>query len=235
MAQHFLQSAKARSLSLASVAQLSDDEAADLFAKIRWPDTNGEPVCPHCGSPSAYRARRANGMLRFRCKGCRKDFTLTSGTIIGHHKLPLKTILLAVTIFCNEVKGKSSMALSRDLDVHGKTAFVLAHKLREAMARERRADQANGGALPSKDLLALRFRQSIQGHHHHVEDQHFERYVMEQVWRDGHRRKSNGDQVLVVTKSLLTTGPRSAFVGYWQRPTKGRRKKAKSDMKSSEN
>ena len=49
-------------------------------------------------------------------------------------KLPLRSYLLAVVAFCNEVKGKSMLAFSRELDVRYKTAFVLAHKLREAMA-----------------------------------------------------------------------------------------------------
>ncbi len=49
--------------------------------------------------------------------------------------MSLRTYLAATVIFCNEVKGKSALALSRDLDVQYKTAFVLAHKLREAMAQ----------------------------------------------------------------------------------------------------
>ena len=59
-----------------------------------------------------------------------------SGTLFAFHKLPLRTYLAAVVIFCNEVKGKSALALSRDLDVQYKTAFVLSHKLCEAMASE---------------------------------------------------------------------------------------------------
>jgi hypothetical protein len=50
--------------------------------------------------------------------------------------MPLRNYLAAIAIFCNEVKGKSALALSRDLDVQYKTAYVLAHKLREAMASE---------------------------------------------------------------------------------------------------
>ena len=66
----------------------------------------------------------------------RKDFSLTSGALFAFHKLPLRTYLATIVIFCNEVKGKSALALSRDLGVQYKTAFVLAHKLREAMASE---------------------------------------------------------------------------------------------------
>ena len=50
MAQHFLLSKSAKTLSLASVFQMKDDEAEMAFRRIRWADTDGEPVCPHCAS-----------------------------------------------------------------------------------------------------------------------------------------------------------------------------------------
>jgi hypothetical protein len=53
--------------------------------------------------------------LRFRCRACKADFTIASGTLFAFHKLPLKAYLAAIAIFCNEVKGKSALALSRDL------------------------------------------------------------------------------------------------------------------------
>jgi hypothetical protein len=58
--------------------------------------------------------------------------------------MPLRTYLAAIVIFCNEVKGKSALALSRDLSVQCKTAFVLAHKMREAMATEVKGHQLGG-------------------------------------------------------------------------------------------
>ena len=136
MAQHFLLSKTAKTLTLASVFRMSDAEAEVMFCKVRWADTQGKPVCPHCGGLDAYEARRPKGLLRFRCRACRKDFTITSGTLFASHKLPLRGYLVAIAIFCNEVKGKSALALSRDLGVSYKAAFVLSHKLREAMAEE---------------------------------------------------------------------------------------------------
>ena len=143
MPQHFLLSAAARTLSIAKVLRMSDDEAEQTFASLRWQETSGKPVCPSCACPTCYECRRPNGALRFR-KACRKDFSLTSGTLFAFHKLPLQTYLAAVVIFCNEVKGKSALALSRELDVQYKTAFVLAHKLHEAMATEMRGSKLGG-------------------------------------------------------------------------------------------
>jgi transposase-like protein len=115
---------------------MSDAEAEAMFCKVRWPDNEGKPVCPHCGGLDAYDCRRPNGAPRFRCRACKKDFSVTAGTLFASHKLPLRTYLAAIAVFCNEVKGKSMLALSRDLGTSYKTAFVLAHKLREAMATE---------------------------------------------------------------------------------------------------
>jgi transposase-like protein len=136
MAQHFLLSKAAKTLSLAAIFQMKDAEAEMTFRRIRWADTDGAPVCPHCGSLDAYDCRRLKGAPRFRCRACVKDFTITSGTLFASHKLPLRAYLAAIAIFCNEVKGKSALALSRDLNVSYKCAFVLLHKLREAMAEE---------------------------------------------------------------------------------------------------
>src|SRR5471032_2476807 len=132
MSQHFLLSAKARTLSLATALGMNDVEAEKTFRKIRWAD--GKAVCPHCDCQTVYEARRPNGSLRFRCKACRKDFTLTSGTIFADHKAPLRTYLAAVAIFCNEAKGKAALAISRDLGMSYKACFVLLHKFREAIA-----------------------------------------------------------------------------------------------------
>jgi transposase-like protein len=142
MAQHFLLSREAKSLSLATVFRMTDVEAETRFRKIRWAD--GKAICPHCGGLDPYESRRRNGLLRFQCKACAKDFTLTSGTLFSSHKLPLRGYLAAIAIFCNEVKGKSALAMSRDLCVSYKTSFVMLHKLREAMAEEMRGRKIGG-------------------------------------------------------------------------------------------
>ena len=99
MAQHFLLSSRARSLSLASVMRMTDKEAEVMFAKVRWPETDGEPVCPSCGCLTVYECRRPNGAQRWRCKGCRADFSVTSGTLFASHKMPLRAYLVAIAIF----------------------------------------------------------------------------------------------------------------------------------------
>ena len=131
MAQHFLYSAKARSLSLAQIFRLSDDDAYAMLRGFRW--EGGKPVCPHCGHTEAYDIATRR-IFKCKAKPCRRQFSVTSGTIFASRKLAIRDYLAAIAIFVNGAKGVSALQLGRDLNVSYKTAFVLAHKLREAMA-----------------------------------------------------------------------------------------------------
>ena len=90
------------------------------------------------------------GLLRVRdpadlqVQGVRASVLVTSGTLFSSRKLPMRDYLMAIAIFVNGAKGVSALQLSRDLDVQYKTAFVLAHKLREAMAAEHKGKVLRG-------------------------------------------------------------------------------------------
>ena len=132
---------------------MTAEEAEATFRRLRWSETDGAPVCPNCGGLDAYDCRRKSGAPRWECKACGKDFSVTSGTLFASHKLPLKAYLAAIAIFCNEVKGKSALAMSRDLGLSYKTSFVLLHKLREAMAAELKGRVIGGeGKVAEVDL-----------------------------------------------------------------------------------
>jgi hypothetical protein len=72
------------------------------------------------------------------------SFSVTSGTLFHSRKKPLRSYLMAIAIFANEVKGKSMLAMARDLGVAYQTSFVLAHKMREAMSAEVRQTAIGG-------------------------------------------------------------------------------------------
>ncbi len=84
---------------------MSDADAETAFRKLRWSQTNSEPVCPHCSGLESYECRRPNGSLRFRCKARKADFTITNGTLFAFHKLPLRGYLAAIAVFCNEIRA----------------------------------------------------------------------------------------------------------------------------------
>lgn len=133
MAQHFLLSAAARTLSLKEIYKGGEDAAYQTFKRIRWAANDGEAVCPQCGCVETYEITTRR---KFKCAGCYHQFSVTSGTIFASRKMAFVDLLAAICIFVNAVKGLSALQFSRDLDVQYKTAFVLAHKLREALARE---------------------------------------------------------------------------------------------------
>lgn len=139
--QHFLLSAAARSISLKAVFKMGEDAAYQAFCELRWPETDGEAVCPRCGCCETY---SISTRRRFKCVGCYHQFSVTSGTIFASRKLSFTDLLAAIVIFVNGAKGVAALQLSRDLDVQYKTAFVLTHKLREAMALEMKGRQLNG-------------------------------------------------------------------------------------------
>src|SRR3954470_22331581 len=91
MSQHFLLSSAARSLSLAKVARMSDEEAFAAFRLIRWSDTKGEPVCPRCGclTHSFLSTRKL-----WKCRGYGHQCSVTSGTLFASRKLPVRDYLL---------------------------------------------------------------------------------------------------------------------------------------------
>src|SRR5436309_366229 len=130
-------------------ARYADEESARAFLEaIRWP--NG-PVCPHCGSPGAYRitakkagAKTRPGLLKCKDKDCRKQFTVTVGSIFEDSHLPLSKWLMAINLLCSSKKGMSAHQLHRMLGVTYKSAWFMAHRIRYAMTQEPLASKLDG-------------------------------------------------------------------------------------------
>jgi transposase-like protein len=141
MAQHFLLSAAARTLSLKAVFGMGEDKAYDTFKAMRWAENDGDAVCPRCGCVEVYDITTRR---RFKCVACHHQFSVTSGTIFANRKMSFTDLLAAIVIFVNGAKGIAALQLSRDLDCQYKTAFVLTHKLREAMALENAGVKLDG-------------------------------------------------------------------------------------------
>ena len=142
MAQHFLLSAASRTLSLRSIYKAGEDAAYQTFCQMRWPETKGEAVCPVCSNHETYKITTRR---KFKCKNCHHQFSVTSGTIFASRKMAFMDLLAAICLIVNASKGISMVQLSRDIDCQYKTAFVLAHKLREAMATEIHTDEVLEG------------------------------------------------------------------------------------------
>lgn len=112
---------------LAFFKQYPDEEAAvKYFENLRWADGI---KCPHCGS---VHISKCSHPMPYRCKECRKHFSVRVGTILEDSKLPLQKWLLAIYVLTNAKKGVSSIQLAEYLGCTQKTAWFLAHRIREA-------------------------------------------------------------------------------------------------------
>jgi transposase-like protein len=114
----------------------TDDQCLDYIEKMRWP--NGEMCCVHCGEigrvSKITRETGKNKRTRiYQCLACGKQFSATSGTIFNDTHLPLTKWFLAIALICEAKKGVSAKQLERHLGVNYRTAWHLAHRIREAM------------------------------------------------------------------------------------------------------
>lgn len=98
----------------------------EYFASIRF--ANGD-FCPLCKHPKIFRFKDG----RYRCAGCRKDFTIKTGTIFGESKIPLRKWFIAIYLLTTRKKGVSSIELAEQVGVSQKTAWFMDHRIREAM------------------------------------------------------------------------------------------------------
>jgi transposase-like protein len=106
-------------------------EAATYLESIRWPDG---PVCPHCGESERkpYPLKSKTRKL-YKCAACRKQYTVTVGTIFEGSHIPLNKWLLAFYLLCSSKKGMSAHQLHRMLGVTYKSAWFMAHRIRYSM------------------------------------------------------------------------------------------------------
>lgn len=117
------------------------DAAREHLESIRWPDG---PVCGHCGSQNVYRMTgKATRPGLLRCRDCRKQFSVTVGTVFERSKIPLNKWIYATHMMASSKKGVSAHQIHRTLGVTYKTAWFMMHRLREAM-RDTSTDQLGG-------------------------------------------------------------------------------------------
>lgn len=122
---------KPEQLSIYEFMQRFPDESAAVafFEARRW---GAEPYCPHCGSLSVSSVPNGKPMP-YRCKDCRKHFSVRTGSVLAESKLPLHKWLIAIYFLHTARKGVSSIQLAKEIGVTQKTAWFLNHRIREAM------------------------------------------------------------------------------------------------------
>ena len=109
-----------------------DDTKAREWLEARlWPDG---PVCPHCGTLGATELQgKAHRPGVYQCNDCRKQFTVTVGTLYERSKISLSKWLMATYLLCASKKGMSTRQISRMLGVSVKSTWFMTHRIREPM------------------------------------------------------------------------------------------------------
>lgn len=140
------------------------EEAAFAHLEERlWPQG---PVCPHCGSMSKHYDLRKTRLGLRKCaeKGCRKQFTVKVGTVFESAHVPVAKMLQAVYLMCSSKKGISAHQLHRVLDVQYKTAWFLAHRIREAMRDGALAPMGGAGGIVEVDETFIGNDRAVKPH-----------------------------------------------------------------------
>jgi len=116
---------------------LEEKEARQLLEGVRWPDG---PICPHClVMGTHYRvdprkaSRRPVRQGVWKCRDCRKQFTVTVGTVFHGSKIPLRKWLIAISVICSPKESVNPHQLHRKLGITYKSAWFMDRRIREAM------------------------------------------------------------------------------------------------------
>ena len=105
----------------------NEEAARKYFENKRW---NNEATCGHCGSKNATECKDHKPMA-YRCKDCRKHFSVRTGTVLAESRLPLQKWLLAIFMMTSARKGIPSTQMARELGITQKSAWFLAQRIRE--------------------------------------------------------------------------------------------------------
>ena len=109
----------------------TDEQSREWLEAVIWPDG---PVCPSCGSKRISDRPGASSSMTHRCKDCRKRFSVKSASVMKHSNINHDDWAWAIYEFSTNILGISAMHLHRELDCTHKTAWYVAHRIREARA-----------------------------------------------------------------------------------------------------
>lgn len=159
--------------SFLEVLKWDADQCRDYLEAKRWPDG---PVCPACGAGEPYKIERKtrtkNKVQRlWKCRDCRRQFTVTVGTIFEDSKIPLNKWFAAINLMTSSKKGVSAHQLFRMLEIGSyRTAWYMAHRIREAMADKVQA-KIEGEVEADVTFIGGRTRRGHPVYHETIKDE----------------------------------------------------------------
>jgi transposase-like protein len=134
-------------VTIASLSQkiTTEAEAYAYFERLRW---HGTPVCAHCESTNVYFISPSNGVSRatrtgalsqrrvWRCRDCKKQFSVITNTVMHGTKIPVRVWLLVIFELCSSKNGVAAREVERKYGITARSAWFMLHRIREAMAHD---------------------------------------------------------------------------------------------------
>jgi transposase-like protein len=140
----------------------NDLEAYELLEDLRW---GGEPFCPHCEAGNPYFLNPMNGTSRktrtgsmsvrrvWKCRSCRKQFSVLTGTIFHGTKISIRTWLFVIFEMCSSKNGVAAREIERKYGLTPKSAWFMLHRIREAMKRDPLASILSGTVVSDETWI----------------------------------------------------------------------------------
>ena len=193
----------------------NDEAAHRWFIKERWP--NGIS-CPHCHSDNVQEKTKHKTMT-MRCRSCRKWFSVRTKSLMECSNIGYQKWAFAIYLMTTSIKGVSAMKLHRDLGIAYKSAWHLAHRIRETWddsgpfsgpaeadetfvgGKEKNKHKAKAHTNGIESLWAV-LKRGFHGVYHHWSPKHLHRYVREFVGRHNNRPKNTLDQMATMARGL---------------------------------
>ena len=160
-------------ISFQKVMRWTDEQCREYLEQQRWPDG---PHCPKCGVLEPYSITRKSQTKNtvqslYKCRGCKRQFTATVGTIFEDSKIPLNKWFAAIYLMSSSKKGISAHQLHRSLDITYKSAWFMCHRVREAMRDKGILEPLSGTVEADETYLHPRRRRGSPTHHERVRDE----------------------------------------------------------------
>jgi len=143
----------------------NEDAARDLLEQMRW---NGHPTCPHCGGLEPYKltpkatSKKPGRKGLYKCKACRKQFTVTVGTVFEDSRIPISKWLLGIHLISSSKKGMSAHQIHRMLGISYKAAWFMMHRLRYAMRSGPLAELLKGTIEVDETYVGARLKRGTK-------------------------------------------------------------------------